>query len=177
MLLKLSRLWDRGIAALGYGGSVIIIAIAVLSVIEIFRRYVLNAPSIWSAELIVMLAALTYAFAGPFAQLYQRHISITVLSDNFSPGWSKASALVRLFVGILYLSALLYGASQLALSALIGGERSGTAWDTPIPQVVKLALVIALLMFLILLFRDLFRVMRAIATGAEIPASPTNTIG
>ncbi|MDO6725108.1 TRAP transporter small permease [Celeribacter halophilus] len=172
MLSKISRYGSCIIVGLGPLGSIAITAISVLSVAEIFRRYVLNAPSIWSAELIVMLAALTYAFAGPFAQFYQRHIAITVLSERFPPRLAKFSAFLKLATGILYLSALIYGSGQMAYSALNGNERSGTAWDTPIPQIVKLALVVALGMFLLLLLRDLWRVVRAIFTGATLPVAP-----
>jgi len=172
MFRFLSRMLDRSVGTCGHLGSAIIILIAVLSVIEIFRRYILGEPSIWAAELIVMLAALTYAFAGPFAQLYRRHIAITVLSERFPQWLAKAAEVIKLVVGLIYLSALLYGSGQMAWSALSGGERSGTAWDTPIPQIVKAALVIALVAFIVLLLRELLRTLYNIRRGKPLKNKP-----
>lgn len=172
MFRFLSRALDRSVGLCGHLGSAMIILIAVISVIEIFRRYILGAPSIWAAELIVMLAALTYAFAGPFAQLYRRHIAITVLSERFPPWLAMIAEVTKLVVGLIYLSALLYGSGQMAWSALSGSERSGTAWDTPIPQIVKAALVIALIAFIILLLRELFHTLCAIRRGRPLNNKP-----
>lgn len=158
---------ERSVDRLGLLGSLAIIFVALLSVAEIFRRYVLVDPSIWATELIVAVAAATYVFAGPYALLKRRHIEITVFSDLF-PRWLKSiSEVTKVLCGLIYLSALTYGAYDMAVSAINGGETLGGAWDVPIPQITKGVLFAACAVFLVLLFVKLIRTIRAIATGAD----------
>ena len=165
----LSRWFDRALNALGPIGSVTIIFIAALSVIEIGRRYLLNAPSIWATDLITALAAMTYIFAGPYAFLRGRHVEITVISGRFSMRLAQIREVVVHLVGAVYMSALLYGALQMAGTSLRGGERTGTGWDVPLPQITKVALVVALAIFLILTLRRLFQSLVALLRNRPLP--------
>ncbi|WP_424988098.1 TRAP transporter small permease subunit [Microbulbifer sp. S227A] len=161
LFTTLERMIDR----LGLLGSCAIIFVALLSVAEIFRRYVLVDPSIWSSELIVAVAAGAYVLAGPYALYKRRHIEITVFSDHF-PRWLKSiSELAKVLCGLVYIGALAYGAFDMASSAISGGETLGGAWDVPIPQVTKSVLFIACALFWLLLLGKLLGVLHAIFTG------------
>lgn len=166
----LVKTFERSIDRLGLLGSLAIIFVALLSVAEIFRRYVLVDPSIWANELIIAIAAATYVLAGPYALLKRRHIEITVFSDLF-PRWLKSiSETTKVLCGLIYLGALTYGAYDMAVSAISGGETLGGAWDVPIPQFTKGILFVACSLFLLLLLVKLIRTIRAIITGSEFEA-------
>lgn len=165
----LSRWFDRALNSLGPIGSATIILIAVLSVIEIGRRYLLNAPSIWASDLVTALAAITYIFAGPYAFLRDRHVEITVISERFSARLALIREMVVHVVGAVYMGALLYGAVQMAGTSLRGGERTGTGWDVPLPQITKVALVIALAIFLVLTLRRLVQCLVAQLRKRPLP--------
>lgn len=165
----LSRWFDRGLNVLGPIGSATIILVAILSVIEIGRRYLLNAPSIWATDLITALAAMGYIFAGPYAFLRGRHVEITVISERFSARLTKIREVVVHLFGAVYMGALLYGAVQMASTSLKGGERTGTGWDVPLPQVTKVALVIALAIFLLLTLRRLVQAVVALVRKRSLP--------
>ena len=167
-MLAFSRLLDRVVGALGPLGSLAIIAVALLSVVEIFRRYVLNDPSVWATDLVIATAAVVYALAGPYAYRERRHIEITVFSDRLTGRWRAASELLKSIVGIGYVGALLYGSIQMAATSVSASERTGTAWDVPAPQVIKVVLVVAVAIFLILIVRRLAETVRAIASGAPL---------
>ena len=165
----LSRWFDRVLNALGPIGSATIIFIAILSVIEIGRRYLLNAPSIWATDLITAVAAISYIFAGPYAFLRGRHVEITVISDRFPPRLTKIREIIVHLIGAVYMGALLYGAVQMANTSLASGERTGTGWDVPLPQITKVALVIALAIFLTLTLRRLVQSVVALVRKRPLP--------
>ena len=165
-----SRRVDAVIGTLGFFGSCAIIFVALLSVVEIFRRYILNAPSIWATDLVIAVAAVTYVLAGPYAYLRGRHIEINVFSDRFTGRVRIASEALKALVGAGYVGALLYGSLQMASTSLAGGERTGTAWDVPAPQVIKVVLVAALVLFLLLILRRLLQIAIAASRGSQLPA-------
>ncbi|MGH1466525.1 MAG: TRAP transporter small permease subunit [Cognatishimia sp.] len=153
---------------LGKLGSVAIIFIALLSVVEIFRRYILVDPSIWANDLIVAVAAATYAMAGPYALVKRRHIEITVFSDHF-PRWLKAiSEVVKIVCSLIYIGALTYGAYAMASSSVKLGETLGGAWDVPIPQVTKSILFVGCALFFLLLLWNGIRTLIAILSGKPL---------
>lgn len=164
------RQLEQAVDKLGILGSIAIIFVAIVSVIEIFRRYVLLDPSTWATELIIAVAAGTYVMAGPYALLKHSHIEITVFSVLFPRWLASISELLKVICGFVYVGALAYGSFDMAMSSIQGGETLGGAWDVPIPQVTKSLLFIATILFLLVLSRDLVVTIRRIVTGAAFDA-------
>jgi TRAP-type mannitol/chloroaromatic compound transport system permease small subunit len=151
----LAHTLDRAVALLGHLGAALILLAIAVSVAEIFQRYVLGAPTIWGTDLVIAVAAVTYILSGPYAFLHGRHIQITVFSDRFPPRASWLARFLGLLAGLLYVSALLYGAVEMAEDSIRTGERSGQAWDVPTPQIVKVILVCGLALLLLQILRSL----------------------
>ena len=115
--------------------------------IEVFARYVFNAPTIWSHELSVLLCATAFVIGGPYVHQQRSHIVISVAQERFSPQWKRRSNVLVSILALLFLSILTFAATQQALASIAVMEKSGTALNWPIPMILKslFALCVALM--------------------------------
>lgn len=89
--------------------------------------------------------------------------SITLLLDRAPPGARRAAEILSLVVGAIYLAGLgwamwiIFGRSvwKFAPDGAWAPETSGSSWNTPAPAIVKLALLIGVALFLLVLLRHL----------------------
>jgi TRAP-type transport system small permease protein len=81
--------------------SLAIIAFVVMlgsSLLQVFFRYVLNAPLMWTEELARLMCVVTTYFGSVVALVYREHIRVDMV-DRFVTG--KASIALGLFVDVL----------------------------------------------------------------------------
>lgn len=133
--------------ALGVTVSYVYAVIAFLTFGEVFARYFFNAPTQWTTELVVLLAAIHYLMAGPQAYAGQSHIRITVLYDRLSARSQKLLTLFERLVVTTVCAMVGYWAIQQAQKALSITERTGSNWNTPSPTILKVVLCVALGLF------------------------------
>ncbi|WP_417720890.1 TRAP transporter small permease subunit [Salipiger sp.] len=120
------------------------IAIAFIVIVmfyEVVARYVFEAPTLWANELSLWIAAFVFLFAGQYAMQQRSHIRIYVIYDVM-PRWMQKTAdviSVLLIVGFTF--ALVWGGYTDAKTRFLRMETFGTAWDPPIPGIMKAAIL------------------------------------
>ncbi|WP_175549185.1 TRAP transporter small permease subunit [Litoreibacter ascidiaceicola] len=149
-------------------------AIAILiSVYEVFARYLFDKPTIWAFELTVMLCATGYFIAGGYVTQQRRHIGITVIHDMVSPRIRYGLDIFGNCMGIFAMSVLIWSGWGPAERALIRGETAGTPWDPPSPQILKPMIVIGATLIVLQLLSHLFQLIK---NGPETTTSKDETL-
>jgi TRAP-type C4-dicarboxylate transport system permease small subunit len=121
-------------------------AIVIVMFYEVVSRYVFSAPTLWANELSLWVAAFVFLFAGQYAMQQRSHIRIYVIYD-LMPRWAQKTAdvfSVSLIVFFAY--AAVWGNYADAARRFARMETFGTAWDPPIPGIVKPAVLIIIVL-------------------------------
>lgn len=127
--------------------AMILVAFIVLVMFyEVVSRYVFARPTLWANELSLWIAALVLLFAGLYAMQQRSHIRIYVIYDMM-PRWAqKTSDVISLTLLLFFTFALVWGGYTDAKTRLLRMETFGTAWDPPIPGVIKPAILIMIVL-------------------------------
>jgi TRAP-type C4-dicarboxylate transport system permease small subunit len=143
---------DRRVDRLGrYVGGLFLVAVAI-SFYEIVMRYAFNAPTIWVHETVIALVAVCYAFGGAFALARDSHIRIGLIRAVAGPRVRKILNVVNAAMALVFAAALGWAAYLMTRKAWISpaGElsldRSGSAWNPPLPAMIKAALLVCLIL-------------------------------
>ena len=122
--------------------AMIMVALIVLIMFyEVVSRYVFLKTTLWANELSLWIAAFVFLFAGQYAMQQRSHIRIYVIYDMM-PRWMQKSAdVLSLLLLVTFTFALVWGGYGDAKTRLLRMETFGTAWDPPIPGVVKPAIL------------------------------------
>ena len=131
---------DRLSIWIGNTFSWVFLIAVVLTCYEIFMDSVFDAPTIWVHDSTVMLSALGFLFGGAYALQQDAHIRITSIYQKFSPNLKRWCDILGYVLALFYLILLAYKTGEQALEAIMIVERSGRAWNVPIPMVVRTAL-------------------------------------
>ena len=124
---------------------------------EVFSRYLLNQPTQWVFEVVMVLCAVAWMISAGFVTLQKRHIGITVLylmAPERTRWWLDLFAMV---VGVFALYMMVSDTLIRALESIDLIERGGTAWNSPLPMIVKTVLVTGLFVYLVQLLVNLGR--------------------
>ena len=124
---------------------------------EVFSRYVLNAPTQWVFEVVMVLCAIAWMISAGFVTVQKRHIGITVLYLMQPPRVRWWLDLFAMVVGVVALYMMVSDTLIRALESIDLVERGGTAWNSPLPLVVKTVLVTGLFLYLMQLLVNLGR--------------------
>ncbi|MEI4485111.1 TRAP transporter small permease [Frigidibacter sp. MR17.14] len=128
-----------------------IVAAAVMLLMEVFLRYVLNRPTIWAHETSTFLCALAFLYGGLFVAARDTHIRVVLIYDALPAGIrrgldifiSASSALASAFFA--WAAWLMVAKSVWAPSGEVRFERSGSAWNPAIPAWTKIFLFVVLI--------------------------------
>lgn len=120
--------------------------IVLVMMYEVFVRYVLFQPTLWANELSLWLAGIVYLIGGIYAMRVRSHIRIVMLYDYVSRRTQRIFDLIGVIVLVLYVIALVKGGIPDASRAFLKWERFGTAWDPPIPAVLKPLILISMIL-------------------------------
>lgn len=141
----------------GIAISPLYIIAAIITLWEVFTRYLLNAPTYWAFETVIVLCAASWMLSAGFVTLRQRHIGITVfhvLASKRTRWWLDLFAML---VGVVALYLLLTDATIRAYEAARRIEKAGSAFNSPMPMMLKLLLVVGGFMYLAQLTVNLHR--------------------
>ena len=159
------RIIDRitdGAALLGICGMPPLIAIMVY---EVFCRYVLNAPTIWSFELSWMLMGFMFMMGISYALKRRDHVSVDLIHGNLSrraQAAVDACGFALLLPPMVWLS---YRMGKYAWDAFISGETSGiSAWN-PVLWPFRTAVFLGLAIFTLQAIAELIRSAHTALTG------------
>lgn len=124
---------------------------------EVVSRYVFNSPTQWVFEVVMVLCACAWMLSAGFVTLKKRHIGITVfylMASDRVRWWLDLFAMV---VGVFALYMLVSDTLIRAMESIDLVERGGTAWNSPLPLVLKTVLFAGLLLYLVQLLVNLSR--------------------
>jgi len=116
------------------------IAIVAITGFEVVMRYFFLSPTIWVHETSMMLGSSAFLIGGIYVLRSNDHIRITFLYEICPPRgrwWLDrlANLICAAYLGLLAWSA--YGVMRLSWRF---GETTGTAWDPPLPIILKTVL-------------------------------------
>ncbi|MCB1333689.1 MAG: TRAP transporter large permease subunit [Roseivivax sp.] len=141
----------------GIAVSVFYLVAALATMVEVFSRYVLNAPTLWAFETVMTLCAAAWMLSAGYITLKQRHIAITVIHGLTTKRQQWWLDLAAMLVGILALYMLLTDASLRAYAAVAKVEKSGSAFNSPLPMMMKSLMTLGAFMYLAQLTVNLHR--------------------
>ncbi len=130
---------------------------AICTMWEVIARYVFNAPTQWVFEVVMVLCASAWMLSAGFVTLQKRHIGITVFYLMASERVRWWLDLFAMLVGVFALYMLVSDTLLRALESIDLVERGGTAWNSPLPLVLKTVLVAGLFLYLVQLLVNLTR--------------------
>jgi len=113
---------------------------------EVVSRYVFLRPTLWANELSLWIASFVFLLAGLYAMQQRSHIRIYIIYDMM-PRWAqKLSDSISVLLIVCFTFALVWGGYTDAENRFLRMETFGTAWDPPIPGIVKPALLIIIVL-------------------------------
>ena len=124
---------------LGEAACWLFLVAAAISVYEVFVDWVFRAPSVWVHDSTIMLCSTAFMLGGAYAMQRREHVRITVVYDRLSARARRRCDLVTLSLALLYVWALAWFTGLQASESIAIVERSGRAWDFPMPMVIRTA--------------------------------------
>ncbi|MBT56635.1 MAG: C4-dicarboxylate ABC transporter permease [Mameliella sp.] len=124
---------------------------------EVFSRYVLHTPTLWAFETVMVTVAAAWMLSAGYVTMKKRHIGITVIHNLANPVQRWWLDLFAMVVGVLALYMLLSDASVRAYISVGRLEKSGSAFNSPLPMMMKSLMVIGGFMYLAQLTVNLHR--------------------
>jgi len=137
---------------------------------EVVARYVFHSPTQWVFEVVMVLCASAWMLSAGFVTLQKRHIGITVfylMASERVRWWLDLFAMV---VGIIALYMLVSDTLIRALESIDLVERGGSAWNSPLPMMLKTILFAGLFLYLVQLLVNLGRHFRTHALQITVYA-------
>lgn len=162
----------------GLAAAQLYLMCAVITTYEVVMRYLFNAPTQWAFEVVMVLCASAWMLSVGYITRHRRHIGITVL---YLLAPYRVQWLLDLFANVVGLAAvaiLAYAAWEPAVRAITRIERTGSAFNSPQPTILKTVLVVGALLYALQLLVNLVRHLgawRAPPPAAE-PRAPDQAI-
>lgn len=141
------------------------LAAVVISVYEVIADFAFDAPTVWVHDLTIILCSACFFLGGTYAMQRREHIRITVLYDLFPPALQRALDIITFSLALFFMTMLSYFATSAAVESIGLVERSGRAWDFPMPMVVRISFSLGSLLLTLQIASHLFALIR----GRELP--------
>ncbi|MCI0511459.1 TRAP-type mannitol/chloroaromatic compound transport system permease small subunit [Chromohalobacter marismortui] len=153
-LSRLAAGMDRVSVFIGYACAVLFFACIVLSALEVVMRYVFDSPTLWTFETVMALCATGWVLTSGYVTQRKRHIAITMVELLVPASVWKKMELVSLVAAIFALSMLVWAGWGPAVHAIQGIERSGSAFNSPLPAYLKPTLVVGAFIYVLQLLAN-----------------------
>ncbi len=153
--------------AAGVLAAAMIVPAIGISAYEVVARYAFNSPTQWVNPTTTALCAMTFVLAGPYVLHKREFIRVTFLYDKFGKRAKRLVDVVSIIMTVLWAAALTY-ASWLQASGSIWRFRAGewkpetlgSAWDVPIPALIRGVLFLSCALLLLQSLVELVRTLR-----------------
>jgi TRAP-type C4-dicarboxylate transport system permease small subunit len=152
---------------LGLAAAQLYLLCAVITTSEVVMRYVFHSPTQWAFEMVMVLCASAWVLSVGYVTRHQRHIGITVLYVMAPPRVRWLLDLLALVVALVAVAILGYAAWETAVRAVSRIERTGSAFNSPQPAILKAMLVIGAALYCAQLIANLVRHLQAWQAPAE----------
>ncbi len=164
---NLLNIVDRISTWVGKAASWLILVLVMMVCWDVFRRYVLNAPSAWLGELSVMSYGALFMLTGAYTLAQNGHVRGDFLYGSMKPRTQAALDL------LLYITFFLPGITALAWAGVTFageswaiGERSSTIADGPVIYPFKAIIPLAGGFVLLQGLVEILRCLMCLRTGA-----------
>jgi TRAP-type C4-dicarboxylate transport system permease small subunit len=141
---------QRATSTLGTACSYAYVVVFVVTLYEVFARYVFGRPTSWSIEVCSLLAAVHYLVSALQAQASDSHIRVDTLTALASVRVRRMLVAFQRLVVAAICAVLGFFAIRQAATALQGMERSGTQLNWPVPTFLKALVAIVLVLLAIM---------------------------
>jgi TRAP-type C4-dicarboxylate transport system permease small subunit len=169
-LRALSLFISRLSIGIGYACAPLYLISLVVALREVVMRYFFNAPSDWAFEVTLTLCAVAWALSVGFVGQQNRHIAITFLHDMVRPSRKRVLDYLTLILTATAFTALAIATYESAFEAIVRVERTGSAFNPPMPAILKPVLFIGAVLGVIQTLANII----LLATG-KTPAKPEGT--
>lgn len=109
----------------------LLIPLVLITAFEVFMRYIVQKPTIWSWDLNIQIFAAIVMLGGGYTMLNKGHVVVDVLVINMKP---KNRAILDLITSIFFflgIIVLLIGGWEMAMLSLKAKETMPTIWAPP----------------------------------------------
>ncbi|GHD57467.1 hypothetical protein GCM10017083_39020 [Thalassobaculum fulvum] len=130
---------------------------AAVTMYEVIARYFFHAPTQWAFEMVMVLCATAWMLSVGYITQHGRHIGITVFYLMASPRTQWRLDLFALVVGVVALFLLAGDAMVRSLDSIDLVERAGSAFNSPEPMMLKTALMLGAVIYLVQLLVNLHK--------------------
>ncbi len=104
---------------------------------EVIMRYVFARPTIWVEELSRWLGGVIFLVAGLYAMQQRTHIRVTIVYDIVNRGVQRVMEVLATVCICTFCWAVTWGYWDNAMRKLSTWELYGSAWNPPIPAIMK----------------------------------------
>lgn len=151
---------DRFTTFTGRAVGQLYLILATITVYEVVMRYLFNAPTMWAFELVMILCGAAWMLSVGYITQQKGHIGITILYVLAPKRTQWFMDLFSYVMSFLAIGILGYASWPLMRDALVMGELSGTAFNSPEPIVAKTMLFLGCLIYFVQLLANLIRHIR-----------------
>jgi TRAP-type C4-dicarboxylate transport system permease small subunit len=150
----------------------------IISVLEVVLRYGFNRPTSWAHETTLMLVGIGMLWGGAYCMAEDRHIRVTVVRDAMPFGVRRIVDLMVATLNLLFCAGLAWAGYVMAQKALFDPtgafrlQRSGSAFNSPSPAVVKSVLFLVVILMTIQALQQLWRRIKALSAAPREPDDP-----
>ncbi|MFV0431116.1 MAG: TRAP transporter small permease subunit [Alphaproteobacteria bacterium] len=158
--------FNQCIIKIGHWVALLYFFAVIITVFEVLMRYVFHAPTVWVYETSVLFIGLSMLYGGCYCMATGGHISVSFIRDAMPKKLRNINDIIVATFTFLFTLSLIYAAwimTQKALftpSGIFRLERSGSAWNSPMPSVIKVALLIVVILMCIQAFMQLILAIR-----------------
>ncbi len=149
--LPMSRL-DIWIVKVGNVVGWLYFVAVIISIYEVIMRYGFNRPTAWAHETTLMLVGIGMLWGGSYCMAEDRHIRVTVIRDAMGKRTRRVVDVVVGVLNLLFCAGLAWAGWIMTQKALFDptgtfrAQRSGSAFNSPAPAVVKTVLFIVVIL-------------------------------
>ncbi len=137
------RAIDRMAIFVGRVTMMLILAMTLVMLYEVFLRYVLEAPTKWANELTLWIAGFVFLCSGLYGMQQRSHIRIFILYEMLPRNGQRVCDVLSTFFICFFAAALVFGSfKQVFVTKFYKWEMFGTAFDPPIPAIIQPTILI-----------------------------------
>lgn len=164
---KFTRSIERLSYGTGYAAGLVLLAIIVLTMVEVVSRYVLRNPLILSDEL-GGYAMVAVSFLGlAFCAQEKGHIRITFIVERLSPRTTGYIRIASLVLGLVFIAVCAWAGWNFLADSFTRNMRSNSMLMTPLkwPQ---MAIPVGLTLFALILLGQLAKAFQRLREGRTV---------
>lgn len=162
--------------AIGRMTAVSLLGLIGLVVWEVFQRYVLQAPTAWSNELVGYVFAGYILLGGGYTLLHRDHVAMDIVYARLSPRAQATLDVLTAGFVIIYCVVLLRETTVMTYDAWETGQRASSDWSPPLFP-IYLVLPIGAALILLQAIAKLVRDLHLAFTGQVLLPEPEGMAG